>query len=174
VSALTVTVPRIETARLLLREYRREDFDAYAMHHTDPVATAYTGGVLDRRGSWRHFLANAGSWVVHGLGWWAVEVQATHEFAGIVGVFLRDGWPDLEAGWAIFARFQGRGIATEAATAAIAHAFAVKTAPRVTALIDPANVPSRSVALHLGMHVEARVELFGDPCDQYVLARPHA
>jgi RimJ/RimL family protein N-acetyltransferase len=168
-NALTVAVPRIETPRLLLREYRMSDFDAYAEHHTDPVVTAHTGGALDRRSAWRSFLANAGSWVVQGLGWWAMEVRATGEFVGFVGSFIREGWPGFEVGWVVFQRHWGQGFATEGARAAIAFTFDHHHASSIVALISPENHASLRVAKRLEMRHEADVDFYGSKAERHVL-----
>jgi RimJ/RimL family protein N-acetyltransferase len=55
-----VSVPHVETARLLLRELRVADFDAYAEHLADPIATAHLSRISDRRMAWRTFAASLG------------------------------------------------------------------------------------------------------------------
>jgi RimJ/RimL family protein N-acetyltransferase len=167
----TVSIPRLETERLRLREYRREDLDAYIENHADPVATEYVGGVLDRRAAWRLFLGNAGSWVVYGFGWWAVEERASGAVCGIVGVFVRDGHPSLEAGWTIYGPFHRRGFATEAARAALDYAFDVRGATRVVALVAPGNAASAGVARRLGMRFEEEMTLYDRSCHRYALER---
>src|SRR5450830_1666682 len=43
-STFTIAVPYLHTERLLLREYRREDFDVFAAHLADPVSAFHLGG----------------------------------------------------------------------------------------------------------------------------------
>lgn len=64
--------PLPHTDRLILREYRREDFDVFAAHLADPVSSAHLG-LADRHAAWRIFCSQAGLWLIHGAGWWAVE-----------------------------------------------------------------------------------------------------
>src|SRR5260221_14576406 len=52
-------VPRVDTARLRLREFRASNFDAYAENLADPVAMKSLSGVVDRRTAWRGFAAGA-------------------------------------------------------------------------------------------------------------------
>ncbi|MBO1768989.1 GNAT family N-acetyltransferase [Agrococcus sp. TF02-05] len=66
------------------------------------------------------------------------------------------GSRQAELGWMIAAEHQGRGIATEAARAALELAFAMG-AHRVIAHLDEQNVGSRKVAERLGMQLEARL-----------------
>lgn len=63
---------------------------------------------------------------------------------------------DLEVGWILARETWGRGYATEAADAAIHHVLKTLNRPRVVAVIDPDNEPSKRVATRLGMAYEAR------------------
>ena len=65
------------------------------------------------------------------------------------------GSRQAELGWTIAPDAQGRGVATEAARAALELAFAMG-AHRVIAHLDEENVASRRVAERIGMTVEAR------------------
>src|SRR4051794_9139751 len=42
-SEFITSVPYLHTERLMLREYRREDFDLFAAHCADPVSSAHLG-----------------------------------------------------------------------------------------------------------------------------------
>lgn len=168
---LTITIPRLTTARLLLREFRTADFDGYAENMTDPEASKFLAGTADRRTAWRMFLAAAGSWVLQGAGWWSVEVRETGEVVGDVGAFVRDGCPDFELGWTLYRRFWGQGFATEAAKAALAFAFDGHRAKRVIAHITAANTASVAVSQRLGMKYEADVDFFGESLGRYALER---
>jgi RimJ/RimL family protein N-acetyltransferase len=164
-----VSVPRLRTPRLTLREYRESDFDAFAAHCADPMAMLHWG-VLDRRSARRVFTANMGEWMLQGAGWWAVELRASGSLLGAVGAFFRETWPEIELGWHTFRAYWGQGIATEAALEVVRYAFDVRGEPRVTALIDAPNTASIRVATHVGMTYEADTVLFGQPVGRYVRA----
>jgi RimJ/RimL family protein N-acetyltransferase len=166
---LTVTVPRIATARLVLREFRHTDFDGFAANLADPEATRFLSGPSDRRTASRIFSAGAGGWILHGMGWWSVESQATGEVVGSVGVFVRETSPDVEIGWSIYPRFWGQGYATESAKAALQYAIDTHGARRVIAHIEKANVPSLSVSRKLGMKYEKDVPFFDITLGCYAL-----
>src|SRR5512140_2230971 len=87
----SVSVPRIRTSRLRLRELRQADFGAYAKNQADPLAMKHMGGVHDRRTAWRTFSALAGNWMLQGIGWWAIERLDDRAYVGCVGVFYREG-----------------------------------------------------------------------------------
>jgi RimJ/RimL family protein N-acetyltransferase len=166
----SVSVPYLETRRLLLRELRAGDFPAFAANSADSVAMQhFASGIVDRRIAWRQFLAAAGTWLVHGVGWWALELRETHEVVGQVGAFRRELSPDgeLELGWVVFRAFWGRGLASEAARGAMAYAFDVQKADRAIAQIAPSNEPSIRVAERIGMRFERDVDFGGLLYRQY-------
>jgi RimJ/RimL family protein N-acetyltransferase len=165
------SVPRIATARLLLREYQLRDFDAYAENLSDPVATAHLSGVVDRRTAWRNFAAGMGFWMLHGAGWWGVELKETGELVGSVGAFYRESPRELEIGWALYRRFWRQGYATEAATAALGFGFETLGERRAIAHIDAENTASIRVSEHLGMRHEADVDFYGSVVGRYATER---
>lgn len=154
-------IPRLRTARLLLREQRLEDFGAFAAERADPAASTYVGGVADRTASWRAFLGGSGGWVLHGLGWWAVEEVESRASIGSVGVFRREV-PNLEIGWRIYRASWGRGYAPEAARAALEFAKDNCAGERVIAHISKGNGASIRVAEKIGMRLEGEVDFMGE------------
>jgi RimJ/RimL family protein N-acetyltransferase len=162
-----VSVPRLRTQRLLLREYRMPDFDAFATHLADPVSMEILG-THDRRNAWRIFGCNMGGWFLQGTGWWAVEPLEGGGMVGYVGAFFRETWPEIEIGWGTFREHWGRGFATEAVAAVLRWVFEVRKERRAIALIDAKNARSLRVAEKLRMTYEAETELFGDPVGRYV------
>jgi RimJ/RimL family protein N-acetyltransferase len=166
-----VSVPRLRTPRLTLREFRTGDFEAFAASLADPDFARFVGGAADRRAAWRVFGHQTGLWLLQGAGWWTVEITETGEVAGSVGAFFRETWPEIEIGWNTHRKHWGRGVATEAAGEAIRYAFDVRGEQRVTALIEARNTPSLRVAAHLGMVIDGETELFGIPLGRYALAR---
>ena len=79
------------------------------------------------------------------------------------------GVTGLEVGWVLGRRYWGRGFATEAARAALHHAFSALGARRVISLIHPDNERSIRVAERLGERFDRRVELSGTPHHVYVI-----
>lgn len=89
----------------------------------------------------------------HGICFGAVELLATGEVIGMVGLQPHDDG-QFELGWWIWKDHWGRGYATEAAEAFVAHARDVMSLDRLVAVIDPPNAASIKVAEHLGMSFE--------------------
>ena len=169
----TTSVPYLHTERLLLREYRREDFDLFAAHVADPVSAAHLVPA-DRPAAWRIFCSQAGLWLIHGAGWWAVEEKQTGQLVGSVGAFFREESKVMELGWNTYRAFWGRGYANEAATAALNHALDIRREPKVRALIASANESSVRVAKRLGMAYESETEIYGKAVGIYTRKRDGA
>lgn len=161
-----LVIPRLSTARLVLREPRLADFDGYAANASDPLAREYVEGALDRREAFRRFAGLSGYWVLQGTGWWVVEQRDLGRAVGMVGVYQRETQPamhaELEIGWAIYRAYWGQGFATEAARAALEFAVTTPGARRVIAHVDRNNAPSLVVAGKLGMQCEGEVDFYGE------------
>ncbi len=164
------TVPHLQTERLTLREYRREDFDLFADHLAHAESSAHLGSA-DRQTAWRIFASHAGLWLLHGAGWWSVEDRQTGQLVGSVGAFFREQSTVMELGWNTYRAFWGKGIANEAAAAMLEYAFEVRREPKVRALISSGNESSRRVAERLGMVCEMETELNGKAINSYLLER---
>ncbi len=162
----TVSIPRVRTPRLLLREARRGDFEGAAAFDADPEAMLHLGGPVDRREAWRRFLLGAGSWVVQGMGWWSVEID-TGECVGTVGLFRRESAPEVEMGWMVYRPWWGRGIASEATAAAIQYGVQAWGLTQVIAHVDEGNDASARVALKLRMRCVGEVDFYGHPVRRY-------
>ncbi|KAF1003408.1 MAG: hypothetical protein GAK28_04693 [Luteibacter sp.] len=169
-SNFTVTVPRLQTERFVLREYRPDDFEAFAAHLADPESMQHLN-LSDRKTAWRVFGSHAGLWVLGGAGWWAIEKRDTGELVGNVGAFYRDGDPTLEIGWNTYKAFWGQGIAGEAARAVLDYVFDVRRESRVHALIDDGNRASIRVAENLGLSYGGETAFNGKTTGTYVLER---
>lgn len=168
--AFTTSIPLLQTERLRLREYRREDFDLFADHLVDPESSAHLGSA-DRPTAWRIFSSQAGLWLLHGAGWWAIEDKQTGQLVGTVGAFYREQSAVMEMGWNTYRAFWGKGIANEAAAAVLAYAFEVRHELKVQALVGAGNESSRRVAQRLGMSYEMETELHGKSISCYSIER---
>jgi RimJ/RimL family protein N-acetyltransferase len=167
----SVSIPRLTTPRLLLREYRATDFDIFCANMQDPTATQFLSGAPDRRTAWRVFTASAGQWVVNGAGWWGVELRETGEVIGWVGAFFRETSPHLEVGWSLRPKFWRQGFATEASKAALASGIERFDPRRVVAHIANANAASIKVSEKLGLRYEADVPFYEETVGLHVLDR---
>lgn len=157
------SVPLIETEELILRGYREADFAAFAAFAASPRA-CFVGGPRSRWDAWRSFLAAIGHWGLRGYGMWIVECRATGAVAGRVGVVRNDGWHEPELAWHLYAGFEGRGLAFQAALAARDHAARAWGMDPLMSYIDAANTRSLRLARRLGCHFKREVAVLGRPC----------
>ena len=165
-------IPSLETDRLLLREWREADLDAYARICADEQFARYFGQPLEREDAWRQMALYAGHWELRGFGLWAVEEKASGAFVGRTGLYEPEGWPGLEVGWGLDPAVWGRGYATEAGSASLDYAWRVLGAERVISIIDPDNARSIAVAERLGETFERRWRLRTLPVVIYGVDRP--
>jgi [ribosomal protein S5]-alanine N-acetyltransferase len=164
----------VRTERLLLRQWRASDLDAYAEIIADPEVGRYLGdgSPVDRNGAWRQMAAYIGHLVLRGYSHWAVELLETGEFIGRAGPWMPEGWPALEIGWTISPRHQRRGYATEAARVAQRCSWENLHADRLVSLVRPGNEPSAAVARKLGGVLDEEIDLMGGRAWVFEYARP--
>lgn len=173
-------VPDLHTPRLLLR--RIAETDAAGLH------AAY--GDADTMRFWdslpSHDVAETALRIRQSVEvnprWhtmYAVLRRDTGQFAGMVNYHLRQPWNRrLALGWILARRWQGQGIAAEAAGALLGHCFTALNTHRVEAHIEPDNIASQRLAERLGFRQEGLMRdwLFvaGQPRDilLYALLRP--
>src|SRR5206468_9305586 len=125
-------IPRLATPRLIMREWRDSDLDAFAAFFGDiEVMRHLSGETQARNDSWRTMASAAGHWVLRGYGLWVVERKSDGAVIGRVGLINPEGWPGLEVGWTLGRPYWGEGYATESARAAVNYGFLTQAADRL-------------------------------------------
>jgi RimJ/RimL family protein N-acetyltransferase len=169
-----VEIPALETERLLLRDWRDADLDAYARICADEDVNRFLSGPLTRDDAWRQMAQFSGHWNLRGFGTWAVEEKATGAMVGRIGLHQPEGWPGLEVGWTLGRDTWGRGYASEGGVASLEYAWHVLGAERVISIIDPRNARSIAVAERIGETFERSWRLRTVPVSIYGIDRPGA
>jgi RimJ/RimL family protein N-acetyltransferase len=143
----------IRTERLLLREWREQDRDAWAALNADPEVMRYFPSTHDRARSDDNFDRISSQLAERGWGLWAVDLDG--EFLGFTGLsvpgFDAPFMPAVEIGWRFAAHAWGKGYATEAARAVLAHAFDQLALESLVSMTAVDNAPSRRVMERIGM-----------------------
>jgi RimJ/RimL family protein N-acetyltransferase len=170
---------RLTTERLVLRRWSEEDLPGLVAVVVRPaVWTAlWPGREPDAAFAATRVEHHLRHWSEHGFGLLVVEVgDADGEIAGWAGPSHPDFAPGLETeveiGWTLAPAHWGRGLATEAARAAVEATFAALDVERVISLVHPENQRSRGVAQRLGMERVDRVQSGDLPLEVYELRRP--
>lgn len=145
----------LQTTGLKLRPWQDTDLEPFAALNADPRVMEHYQRPLSRPES--DALANRlGKLLIEqGFGFWALEITANKTFIGCLGLmrptFQAHFTPCIDIGWRLAAEHWGRGYATEAATAALSHAFDALEATEVVSFTVPENHRSTRVMERLGM-----------------------
>ena len=168
----------LRTERLLLRQWRDSDRDAWAALNADPLVLEYFPSTLSREQSDHWATVNHDRLATQGWGLWAVEVVDGPPFIGFVGLaapgFEASFTPCVEVGWRLAREHWGKGYAPEAARAALAFGFEDLRLDEIVSFTAVGNAKSRRVMEKIGM-TEAfefdHPKLPGDPLERHVLYR---
>ena len=162
----SVSIPTIETERLILRAHKPEDLDdMVAFFATE--RSQFVGGPIGRSDCWRAMMRGAGHWVLRGYGVWHIEDKASGKVAGWAGIIHHIEWPEPELAWTLFEGFEGKGVAYEAALAARDYAAKHFGMDRLISMIAPDNHRSRALAERMGATFERSDNVNDYPCDVY-------
>ncbi len=149
---------QLETDRLLLRPWQPSDRAAFTALTYDPEVMRYVHGGMpyseDEVDEW--LTRQARQLKEHNVCMGAMIEKASGRLVGIAGTQPLGTTGELEIGWWLASDVWGRGYATEAGGAAMRHVLETLGHPRVVAIIDPGNEPSKRVVGRLGMQYEAR------------------
>jgi ribosomal-protein-alanine N-acetyltransferase len=186
----------LETERLVLRHLTSSDLDALARIYRDSEVRRYfPEGTLTY-----HETSEELEWIIdvyyrrYGYGLWATVLKESGAFIGRCGLLPwkvvsgPDGRPGLdgadeepdpaarvevEVAYLLAREYWGRGLATEAARAIVAHAFGTLRLTRLICLVEPLNVASRRVAAKIGMSDGGDVWLDGERLPLLAMAAVH-
>ncbi|MEP2640360.1 GNAT family N-acetyltransferase [Roseobacter sp.] len=167
-----ITTPTISTDRLILRAPQPSDVDSFmAFYATD--RSQYTGGPMNARQAWGFFGTEIGHWALRGFGMFVVTRKVDDAPLGIVGHWYPHGWPEKEVGWVLFdAASEGQGIAFEAATACIDHAWRVLKWDTIVSYIAHGNDASVALAKRLGAVLDTTAQQPKPDSPGYVYRHP--
>lgn len=143
------------TARLLLRQWRDEDLTPFAALNADPEVMAHFPAPLARQAS--DALARRCQALIAERGWgfWAAERKESGQFIGFVGLHTPIAElpfsPCVEVGWRLARAHWGRGLASEAARAALEVGFETLGLAEIVSFTALGNLRSRAVMERIGM-----------------------
>ncbi|MEU5048973.1 GNAT family N-acetyltransferase [Streptomyces sp. NPDC021096] len=150
----------IHTPRLLLRRWHDDDLVPLADINADPQVMRWIGdgSTLDLEQTAEAVERWEEEWDEEGFGIFAVELLASGELAGLVGLtvpeYLPEVLPAVEIRWRLGQSFWGQGYASEAAQATLEFALQDRGLDRVIAVPRLGDDASENVIRKLGMEPE--------------------
>ncbi|MDP6833114.1 MAG: GNAT family N-acetyltransferase [Alphaproteobacteria bacterium] len=148
----------LATERLILRLFTMNDLDDLIPIYADPEVMAIRKlGVQTPEQTAAELSAIVDHWRQHGFGLWAVIDRQDSRLLGECGLRYRDpvlaGDSEIEISYGLAKSAWGRGLATEASLAAVAHGFDVTGLHEIVAVAKASNRASHRVMEKLGMHL---------------------
>ncbi len=164
---------RLETKRLVLDPWQGTDWTEFRPIATDPEVMRYiTDGVPWNEDMIRSFVdRQVKLYDERAFCRWKLVEKASGNVIGFCGVGTWRDNPDLEIGWWLARRSWGRGLATEAAKAALHDIFERVKLERVISIARPANIASTRIMEKLGLEFVREFESEGVHLVQYAIDR---
>lgn len=167
----------LRTARLVLRRWTAADRAPFAAMNADPKVMEHFPAPLTPEQSDAMVDRIEAGFDERGFGRWALEHEG--RFVGFAGLgdlaFDPPFEHRFEVGWRLAADAWGRGLATEAARAALADGFTRVGLPEVVSFTAATNVRSERVMQRLGMRPDGTFDHpnvpVGSPLRRHVLYR---
>jgi RimJ/RimL family protein N-acetyltransferase len=146
---------RLETDRLLMREWQEGDLKPFAEMGQDPDVMRYFPKQMSQEDA-EQFITKSNLFLQHkGFTLWATTVKESGQFAGFVGLaepsYQTHFTPCVEIGWRLSKKFWGQGFATEAARRVLKYAFEDLNLPEIVSFTTVLNTPSMKVMERIGM-----------------------
>lgn len=151
----------IETERLGLRLWRKEDILPFIAMNQDPQVMEFFTAHLSPEESVKMLKRIKRHFLEHGFGLWAVEVKDIAPFIGFVGLsvprftvpqFQTACTTHVEIGWRLGHEYWGKGFAQEAARACLDYGFNQLRLPEIISFTSVLNTKSENVMKKIGMN----------------------
>ena len=162
--------PEIETARLRLYPPRPEDLEARLAMDRDPEVMRLIRPIPEDDEAQRADIRNRILEPPRGA-FWHVEVLAAPSFIGWCGLFPLEDSGLMEIGYRYRPAAWGRGLATEAAVAALDHGFRELRLDPIVAVSDPDNAASHKILQKIGLRAAGTATHYGRELPFFELRR---
>jgi RimJ/RimL family protein N-acetyltransferase len=150
----------VRTGRLVLSPVGGGDLTDLRAIKADPsVFAVMLGGVRGPVQAAEDLARDVAAWGQHGFGIWAI--READRFVGITGLEHRTDGRGVALRFALWPEAQGRGLAREAAFAALRFGHDQAALPRIVAVARESNFGSRMVLGGIGMREAGTFEQRG-------------
>lgn len=170
--AVTPVTWECETARLRITPFTLDDapFILRLLNEPSFIAAISDKGVRTLDDA-RNYLRTGplASYARNGFGLGRVARKDSGEVVGMCGLIRREGFADVDVGYALLSEHAGQGFATEAVRAVVDNGACQFALQRVIGVVNPDNVASQRVLVHAGFQREGDVTMPGEstPILQY-------
>jgi RimJ/RimL family protein N-acetyltransferase len=163
----------LETDRLLLREFVMDDLEDFFRMVSDPEVTRFTGGSVQTLEEAKKMLQERPmqDYRKYGYGRWAAVYKASGQVIGFAGLKYLDDIGEVDLGYRFFKEYWGKGLATEAARALLAHGFGALGLKRILAFADSDNKASIRVLEKVGFKFDKLARYRDWDVAWYILSR---
>ena len=163
----------LKTERLLLQPWQSSEWVLLRPIATDPEVMRYiTGGVPWSEQTIREFVdRQVRLYNERGFCRWRLVEKAGGNTIGFCGLGTWRDHPDMEIGWWLTHEAWGRGLATEAATAALDDIFERVKLDRVVSIAMTGNAASIRIMQKLGLAFDCEFESEGVRLVRYAISR---
>jgi RimJ/RimL family protein N-acetyltransferase len=161
----------LRNERLTLDTWQSSDWPAFRPIATDAEVMRYiTGGHPWTDDQIRSFVdRQVKLYIERGFCRWKLKDPSTGDVIGFCGAGMWREHPDPEIGWWLARRYWGRGLATEAARAALKDVFERVRLSRIVSIAMPENAASIAVMRKLGLQFDAEFETDGVRLVRYAI-----
>ena len=147
---------KLETKRLIIREWRETDVDHYLTSSKDVGYNVFSIPgqflVIDKNEAIKIIKQRILRFEQKGLGKFLVFLKGSEQFIGTCGLdyYNLDGRQEMELGYRLLLNHWGKGYATEAAEAILNYGLVNLKIPRIIAFAIPQNTQSLKIIEKLG------------------------
>lgn len=168
-----LSLPEIETERLLLRMYKADDLESVYNIITDKDVTRFFPDYysVKKADVLNSLPRRTKRWQNYGFGQLGVFDKIDEKLIGYCGLQPLDDREEIEIYYGFYKNYWGKGLATEAAKAFLRFGFENANLPRIVAVTHPENFVSQKVLLKLGMTQSENIRVYDLPAAYFSLLR---
>jgi [ribosomal protein S5]-alanine N-acetyltransferase len=151
----------LETENLILRKLRLSDASFMLELLNTPLWLKFIGdrGVKSIEDAEKYLLnGSLKSYRENGFGFYCVEEKSSKKAIGMCGYVKRDELKDVDFGFAFLPEFIGKGYGFEIAKPTLDFGKSILKFERITAIVNPENIPSNNLLKKLGFVFEKTIE----------------
>lgn len=165
----------IESERLYLKEYSKDDVQLLFQLNSDPDVMKYIGpprtDIKVAEESMKKLIAYYAK--NPGLGVWAAFEKDTDEYIGFFELAHLDKTDEIEVGYRLHKKYWGKGYATEMSKVLIDYGFNKLGLEQIAGITHPDNIASQNVLLKCGLRYVKDAVFYGFLDKYYVIDNPN-